>query len=109
MNILFVNPCLRPDAPHRYLPVGLGYVVTAAKTAGFKFDLLDVDIDALTPARVEEYIMKHRYDVVLAGSIVTHYKWIKWFAQMVKQHQPGCKIVVGNSVGSSISVVFFLL
>jgi len=107
MKILFVNPCLRPEAPHRYLPVGLGYVATAAKTAGIKFDLLDVDIDALPPNRVEEYLVKHRYDVVLVGSIVTHYKWIKWFARVVKQHQPGCKIIVGNSVGSSIPEVIF--
>jgi radical SAM superfamily enzyme YgiQ (UPF0313 family) len=102
-----VNPSLRLDAPHRYLPVGLGYVVTAAKVAGFKFDLLDVDINALSPERVEAHIIKHRYDIVLVGSIVTHYKWIKWFAHMVKEHQPDCKIVVGNSVGSSITEVIF--
>ena len=44
MKILFVNPCLRRNAVHRYLPVGLGYVVTAAKEAGFDFDILDIDI-----------------------------------------------------------------
>ncbi len=105
MKILFVNPCLRPTAPHRYLPVGLGYVVTSAKVAGFKFDLLDVDIDALPEQKVEEHIIKHRYDVILIGSIVTHYKWVKWFCHMVKEHQPDCKIVVGNSVASSIPEV----
>ena len=54
MKILFVNPSLRLGAPHRYLPVGLGYVVTAAKLAGFKFDLLDVDITAMSDQQVEE-------------------------------------------------------
>src|SRR5882724_9081616 len=105
MKTLFVNPCLRPTAPHRYLPVGLGYVATAAKVAGFEFDLLDVDIDALTERQVEDYIIKHRYDAIMIGSIVTHYKWVKWFCRMVKEHQPHCKIVVGNSVGSSIPEV----
>jgi anaerobic magnesium-protoporphyrin IX monomethyl ester cyclase len=105
MKILFVNPSLRLGAPHRYLPVGLGYVVTAAKVAGFKFDLLDVDITAMSDQKVEEYVSRHRYDVVLVGSIVTHYKWIKWFVSTVKQYQPGCKIVVGNSVGASIAEV----
>ena len=105
MKILFVNPCLRPTAPHRYLPVGLGYVVTAAHEAGFAFDLLDVDIDALSDQKVEEHIKRHRYDVVLAGSIVTHYKWMKWFIGAVKAHQPHCTVVVGNSVGSSIPEV----
>jgi anaerobic magnesium-protoporphyrin IX monomethyl ester cyclase len=105
MKTLFVNPCLRPTAPHRYLPVGLGYVVTAAKVAGFKFDLLDVDIGSLTEQQVEDYIIKHRYDVILIGSIVTHYKWMKWFCGMVKEHQPHCKLIVGNSVASSIPEV----
>jgi len=105
MKILFVNPCLRSTAPHRYLPVGLGYVVTAAKVAGFKFDLLDVDIDGMPDQKVEEYIVRHRYDVILVGSIVTHYKWVKWFCGMAKRYHPGCKIVVGNSVASSIPEV----
>jgi radical SAM superfamily enzyme YgiQ (UPF0313 family) len=107
MKVLFVNPCLRPNAPHRYLPVGLGYVVTAAKVAGFDFDLLDVDIDALTDQQVESYIASHRYDVILVGSIVTHYKWMKWFCGIVKEHQPDCKLVLGNSVASSIPEVIF--
>ena len=105
MKILFVNPSLRLGAPHRYLPVGLGYVVTAAKLAGFKFVLLDVDITAMSDQQVEEYVSRHRYDVVLVGSIVTHYKWIKWFVTTVKRYQPGCKVVVGNSVGASIAEV----
>jgi anaerobic magnesium-protoporphyrin IX monomethyl ester cyclase len=105
MKILFVNPCLRPSAPHRYLPVGLGYVVTAVKIAGFKFDLLDVDIDALSDQKVEEYIAHHRHDAILIGSIVTHYKWVKWFCVMARQYHPHCTIIVGNSVGSSISEV----
>jgi radical SAM superfamily enzyme YgiQ (UPF0313 family) len=105
MKILFVNPCLRLTAPHRYLPVGLGYVVTAAKVAGFKFDLLDVDIDALSDQKVEDYIVHHRYDVILIGSIVTNYKWVKWFCGMVKEHQPDCRLIVGNSVASSIPEV----
>ncbi len=105
MKILFVNPCLRPTAPHRYLPVGLGYVVTAAKVAGFDFDLLDIDIKSLTDQQVEQYVIRHPYDVICVGSIVTHYKWMKWFVRMVKQHQPGCIVVVGNSVASSIPEV----
>ena len=44
MQLLFVNPCLRYNAPHRYLPVGLGYVMTSVKEAGFSFDLLDIDL-----------------------------------------------------------------
>ena len=43
MRILFVNPSLRPEAADRFLPMGLGYVLTAVSEAGFEFDLLDID------------------------------------------------------------------
>ena len=102
MKLLFVNPCLRYEAPHRYLPVGLGYIVTAAKEAGFDFDLLDVDLHQYEDAIVEHFIRNNHYDVIALGAIVTHYKWIKWFTKMVKEHQPHCKIILGNSVGSSV-------
>ena len=40
MKLLFINPSLRPGSQHLFLPVGLGYVMTYIKKAGFKFDLL---------------------------------------------------------------------
>lgn len=107
MKILFVNPSLRPDAPHRYIPVGLGYVVTAVKEAGFDFDILDIDIGGHTDEQVEKYVATHRYDVVALGAIVTHYRWIKWFISTLKSYQPGCTVIVGNSVGGSIPEVLF--
>lgn len=102
MKTLFVNPCLRRDVPHRYLPVGLGYVVTAVRQAGFDFDLLDIDLHQYDDDAVEKFIRTHVYDVIALGCIVTHYKWIKWFVGMVKRHRPQCRVVIGNSVASSI-------
>jgi anaerobic magnesium-protoporphyrin IX monomethyl ester cyclase len=107
MKLLFVNPSLRPTAPHRYLPVGLGYVVTAVKTAGIAFDLLDIDGADYSDNYVESFLAKRRYDVVAVGSIVTHYKWIKWLIAAAKRANPGCHVIVGNSVGSSMPEILF--
>lgn len=107
MKLLFVNPSLRPQAPHRYLPVGLAYVMTAAHEAGFKFDLLDVDIGRYSDDYVEKHFATHRYDVIALGSIVTHYRWMKWCIQTAKKYNPHCKVIVGNSVGGSIPEVIF--
>ena len=107
MKILFVNPSLRPKASHRYLPVGLGYVVTAAKVAGFAFDILDVDATDCTDDQVEAFLAKGRYDVVAVGSIVTHYRWVRWLVQTAKRVNPGCVTIVGNSVGGSIPEILF--
>lgn len=107
MKILFVNVSIRPQAPNRQLPVGLGYVVTCVKEAGFDFDILDVDIKRLSNAEVEQFFRKNKYDVVAFGAIVTAYRWCKWLIQTVKTHQPACKVVIGNSVGESIPEVLF--
>ncbi|MFN0161675.1 MAG: B12-binding domain-containing radical SAM protein [Burkholderiales bacterium] len=106
MKLCFVNPSLRPGSATKYLPVGVAAVMTAVRRAGYEFDLLDIDIDDLDDAQVEEHFRRKAYDVVLAGSIVTHYKWMKWLTRTVKRFQPACRVVVGNSVGGSVPEVF---
>lgn len=106
MKILFVNPSLRPTAPTKYLPVGIAYVMTVVKNGGHDFDLLDVDVHSLDNNAVIEYLKTHSYDVILTGSIVTHYKWIKWFVYEARKYNPKAKLIVGNSVAGSIPQVF---
>ena len=107
MKTLFINVSIRPQAPHRQLPVGLGYVVTLAKEAGFDFDILDIDIERLSDDEVEKFLSKNHYDVIAFGAIVTHYRWVKWLIHTIKEHQPACKVIVGNSVGESIPEILF--
>jgi radical SAM superfamily enzyme YgiQ (UPF0313 family) len=107
MKILFINCDIRPDSRWKQFPVGLAYIVTAVRNAGFTFDILDVQIDSLTDQQVEDFLAKHKYDVIAFGTIVTHYKWVKWFINTIKAHQPQCKVIVGNSVGDTIAEVLF--
>lgn len=107
MKILFVNPNLRPDSPFRFPALGLAYLVTACEEAGIDFDILDINNDDFSDTYVEKFISTHNYDVVALGCLVTHYKWVKWFVNMVKDHHPHCKVILGNSVGSSIVEVVF--
>jgi anaerobic magnesium-protoporphyrin IX monomethyl ester cyclase len=107
MKTLFINVSIRPDAKYKQFPVGLGYVVTCVKEAGYEFDLLDIDIHGLTDDQVEKYIATHRYDVIAFGCIVTHYRWSKWLIHTIKRLQPHCLVVVGNSVGESVPEILF--
>lgn len=107
LKLLFVNPCLRKNAPTKLLPIGLAHVMTFIKANGYNnINLLDVDIHEYEDDYIKRHIQTHQYDVVLLGSIVTHYKWIKWFANTVKECHPETKVVVGNSVAGSIYDVF---
>lgn len=102
MNILFINLSLRPDAKRRLLPVGLAYVMTAVKKAGFEFDLLDMDIEGLLPANIEACLTGKNYDVVAFGCIVTGFHFVKEIAAILKRMYPEALIVAGNSVATSI-------
>ncbi|MBF0485498.1 MAG: cobalamin-dependent protein [Candidatus Omnitrophica bacterium] len=102
MKILVINVSLRPQSPLRLFPIGLGYVATAIKNAGFSFDLLDIDVERYSPAYVESFLKSNRYDAVCMGCIVTGYKTIKEYAAIIKSAHPQTKIIVGNSVATSI-------
>ncbi len=81
--------------------------MTYVKQHGYNFDLLDIDVGNYTNEYVEKYFIKNKYDVICLGSIVTHYKWIKWCINTIKKHQPSAIVIVGNSVGGSIPEVLF--
>jgi len=102
MNILVINVSLRPTSPLKLFPIGLGYIVTAMKNAGFAFDLLDIDAHRYSDEEVEQRIAQRKYDVVCMGCIVTGYKMVKTLAAVVRRHHPDAKIIVGNSVATSI-------
>jgi len=106
LKLLFVNTCLRPHGFTKKLPVGLASVMTYFHENGYEFTLLDTDINEYDDEYVENYIKNNYFDIILTGSIVTHYKWMKWFVNMTKKHQPNSKTVVGNSVAGSIPELF---
>ena len=111
MKICFINPSLRPAVRNGKnflsLPVGLAYIMTYVRQEGYKFDLLDIDAGQYSNEYVEKYFIENKYDVICMGSIVTHYRWIKWCVNAIKKLQPEAKVVVGNSVGGSIPEVLF--
>ena len=108
LRLLFVNPCLRPgkNSFTKLLPLGLASVMTYFDENGYKFTLLDIDINEYDDEYVENYIKNNHFDIILIGSIITHYKWMKWFVNMAKAQQPNSKIIVGNSVAGSIPELF---
>lgn len=102
MKTLFINLSLRPDSKVRRIPVGLAYVVTAAKKAGFDFDLIDMDIDYLTYDDLRKILQEKKYDIYAFGAIVSSFKIVKEIAEIIRETNPNATIVAGNSVASSI-------
>ena len=100
MKVLIINICLR-NSKKIIFPIGLGYIATAIKRAGFDFEILDLDLLRLSDEKIEEYLKKTDFDVVAFGCIVTGYKHVKKLSEMIKKYKK-VPIIAGNSVATSI-------
>jgi anaerobic magnesium-protoporphyrin IX monomethyl ester cyclase len=103
VDILLINLSLRPLSPVKMFPIGLGYIATALRDAGYTFDLLDIDGHRLSDEHVAHAIGAKHYDVVCMGCIVTGYRYVKELCSVIREAHPHATIVVGNSVASSIA------
>lgn len=103
MKIAFINPSLRPDSKRRQLPVGLAYILTAVKKAGYEFDLIDMDINNMSMSELANIMDTRTYDVCGFGCIVTGFRFAREIAEIAKRSNPNVVIIAGNSVASSIA------
>jgi radical SAM superfamily enzyme YgiQ (UPF0313 family) len=102
MKIVFINPSIRPDATYRFLPVGLAYILSAVKKAGYEFDLIDMDIEEMSASSLRERLAQNTYDVYALGCIVSGFKYAVEIFEVIKETNPDAMIVAGNSLASSI-------
>jgi len=102
VNILAINLALRPNSPVKIFPVGLSYVFSSIKRAGYEFELLDIDRYRYADEDVRKKLEDRKWDIVLLGCIVTGYSMVKKLVGEIRETNPESLIVVGNSVASSI-------
>lgn len=100
IKILLINPCLRPESPVKIIPVGLACIATTLDKAGYKPDILDIDLYRYTDAEIENILAKNKYDLIGLGNIVSSYKISKKLCKQVKRVLPEAILVVGNTVAS---------
>jgi len=102
MKIVLINICLRPHLDKAYFPIGLSYVATALKQAGYDFDIIDIEAHRYSDEELEELLGKRSYDVIAFGTLVSGYKYAKEVAAIARRTNPHATITAGNSVASSI-------
>jgi anaerobic magnesium-protoporphyrin IX monomethyl ester cyclase len=108
MKILIINVSVRPESKIIFIPLGLAYVASAIKRHGYEFEILDLDAGCASEEHVRQSLKNNKFDVVCMGCIVTGYKYIKQLTRLIKQINPDTKIIVGNSVASSIPKVLLI-
>jgi len=55
-----------------------------------------------TDNEFRSYITNNRFDVIATGTLLTKYKWIKWALSVIRETNPHVKIIIGNSIATSI-------
>ncbi|TBR14791.1 radical SAM protein [bacterium] len=105
MKVLLINPPIREWAKPNVFPSGLGYIVSVLVREGHTVEVLDINAHRWNRVEVEEKIKNAKFDVAGIGGIVTTYKYVKWLSGVLKKHHPQKKIIVGGSVGTSISKI----
>src|SRR5262245_52025530 len=99
LNILAVNPPY-PGAPEiRYLPLGLGYVLSIARK-GHTLRLLDMLNGAAAWKDLDRALAGGEYDVCLMGGFAMQVWAMREVARRVRALSPRTKVVVGG-VGTS--------
>lgn len=93
---------LRPDSSVKIFPIGLGFITTSMKNAGYKFDLLDIDMKRYSDDEIDEIMSNNRYDIVCLGCLVTGYDKVKKICKTIRKYNEKATIIVGNSVATSI-------
>lgn len=93
--------CVRPDSPKKIANVGLAFVINAAKQAGFKYELLDIDLYRYTAEEVEEKIKNSDCDVFAYGALSSLYGQVRNMASLIRKHHPNGKIIVGNTIATN--------
>ena len=99
---MLINISLRPESKVKLFPIGIGYIATAMKNAGYGFDLIDIDAERYSEHEVDDFLQRKKYDVIAMGCIVTGYSKVKDLCRRVRHYQKDALIVVGNSVATSI-------
>lgn len=103
MRILLINVCLRHNTTIKHIPVGLSAIATALDRAGYRPDILDIDLHRYSDEEVDGLLrVGGSYDLVGFGNIVSGYKYTKKLAIQVKKAMPETLVVVGNTVATSI-------
>ena len=109
MKILVVNVSLRPMSQEKLFPIGLGYITTAIKRAGFDFDILDIDCYRYSDEYISNFLKDNEYDIVCMGCMVTGYKIIKSLAEQIKEFYPKTKNNRRQFSSLLLSLIRFLL
>lgn len=84
------------------VPIGIGYVSSSIKKAGYKLDILNLNhFYGSVEGVLNRALDKKKYDVVCTGSMALEYAIIEKIINISKTHSSHPKIIVGGQIITS--------
>ncbi len=101
MKIALINPALEMDSAC-WFPIGLGYIASVLRQAGFEVELIDILGEGLSRKAFRERLASVKADAFGIGGIVTAFNNVVDAAAYIRQEHPNALIFAGNTVAYSI-------
>ncbi len=102
MKLLFINLCARPDTVKKIPNIGLAYVLSSVKRAGYDFFLVDIDLYRYSDSEIEDIMSKEKYDFISFGALSSMYAQAKKMAEIARNHNPEAVIALGNMLATTV-------
>jgi len=97
-EVLLVNPPFRRKRSLVYMPMGLGYIGTVLKRAGFEVMLHDMNIMGTNPAYVADLVKELSIPIIALTGFISQGAHIISISKAIKARKPDTKIIVGGSM-----------
>ena len=83
-------------------PLGLAYVSSSLKKAGYKVDVLNLNhFDGSQLDLIKNRMARNKYEYVLTGGLSAHYRQIKSVVEDIRQSDSSAKVILGGGVMTS--------
>ena len=104
MNLLIINPIIRPNEKPMCIPHGLAIIanIVRKKFPDVNITFLDINGHRYTEQKVKQIIRTTDFDVVFIGGLIPVYRQVIELSEYIKEVNPNAIIVVGGSVAMSI-------
>ncbi len=101
MKVVLINPALEMNNAC-WFPIGLGYIASVLRRAGFEVELIDIIGEGLSRKDFQTRLASVKADAFGIGGIVTAYNNAVDAASYIRAAHPGAFIFAGNTVAYSI-------
>ncbi len=103
-KILLINLPAVEGSYNYAFPTGLACIASALIADEHDVHIWDVNICGQTRSAVIDYINNiDEYDIVGIGGLITTYRYLSWFAPLLRKKLRSAKIIIGGGVASEAS------